>query len=55
MTSGRDGRVIGEILSAEFIHLEVSRYSGPPNEELDTSRSTLDEFVESTLQPAFTA
>jgi hypothetical protein len=53
MTPGRDGRINGEILSARFIHLEVSRYS--PNEELDISWSTLDEFVESTLQPAFTA
>ncbi|CAP92340.1 Pc13g12710 [Penicillium rubens Wisconsin 54-1255] len=41
MTPGRDGRINGEILSARFIHLEVSRYS--PNEELDISWSTLDE------------
>ncbi|KAJ6181038.1 hypothetical protein N7519_011499 [Penicillium mononematosum] len=50
MAAGRDELVNGEILSAELIRLRVSTYSGPANDE-----SMLDEFIESTLQPALAA
>ncbi|OQE18072.1 hypothetical protein PENFLA_c022G07348 [Penicillium flavigenum] len=55
MTTGTDELVNAEILSAGLSHLRVSEDSGHANEEKDTSQSTLDEFIESTLQPALAA